>query len=197
MLWVDIVLAVVVLGIELVVCLMLGFIPNKYLEDLMCALAIALSIVFPIAYLSLEYRTALAIDANMLIVAGVALFLPLFGLLAGTELKENVRQRRRKTKISKMWSEGREAARDVSEEDTRSAEERLEEFRKENADLYEQIREKLLYQELDDLVRWQDIVRKMFLSQLKVEFSDFLAELGIVYNFLHILNGLIRKLIVF
>jgi len=51
--------------------------------------------------------------------------------------------------------------RDGRKEDPKSAEERLEEFRKKNAHLYDQIRRDLFNQGLDDLVRWQGTVEKM------------------------------------
>lgn len=158
----DIVLASLVILVELAISLLIGFLPKKYLHDLSCALAIALGIVFPVAYLSLEYRASLAIDANMLIVAGVALFLPLAGIMGGTGLKDRIRERQRKVKTSEFKAEERETQdRDVRKEAPKSAEETLEEFRQRNAHLYEQIRRELFDQELDELVQFQDAAKKL------------------------------------
>jgi len=112
---VDIVLAGVVLGIELAISILIGLIPRKSVENLSCAISLALGVVFPIAYLSLEFRTALAIDGNMLIVAGVAFFLPQLGILGGIELKKRIRERRKKAKMAKWgkeWEESREQKRE-------------------------------------------------------------------------------------
>ena len=159
---IDIILAAIVLGIEFAISMMVGFIPHKYRQDLDCAVSIALGIIFPIAYLSLEFRTSRAIDANMILVAGVALFLPLFGGFAGMGLKSRIDERRRKVKTSKFKAEERETQdQEVRKEAPKSAEESIEQFRERNKDLYDQIRRELFNQELDDLVRWQDIVGKL------------------------------------
>ena len=158
---IDIILAAIVLGIEFAISMMIGFLPHKYRQDIDCAISIALGIIFPIAYLSLEFRTSRAIDANMILVAGVALFLPLFGMFAGMGLESRIRERRRKVEIPKFKAEERETQnRDVPKEAPKSSEESIEQFRERNKDLYDQIRRELFNQELDELIQLQEAAGK-------------------------------------
>lgn len=65
--------------------------------EIYCGFCLALSIIFPIAYLSLEFRTSLSMDVYALLLAGVTFFLPMFAMQAGANLRIETRKRGKET----------------------------------------------------------------------------------------------------